>query len=528
MRIPVAIIIDNNSLSQWQKESLDFINKYIEIKLILNCQNTKNKKFFFKHFIYYLINFFSLKNSQTLKIKYKNKKAKLVNFDSSYKGSWQRMPQDVVNALLENNIKLIIKFGMSLLTIDERLERFDILSFHHGDPEKYRGRPAGFYEMYQDAETVGIVVQKLCNTLDSGTIFSKGYSKIFHHSYKKTALNFFLNSKYILKHAILNYTTSTVVPQKKLGENFTLPSNLTGLLFISKIIRIKIKRIIYGIFFEKQWNIAKLSNVSFEINHDQSLSIVDAQIPKIDSKYSFYADPFFNSDGSLIRAEGLNKLTGLGEIIEFDSANLKYQDLILHGGHYSYPFSFFYDDHEYLLPETSSQSSQIILSNPNDIKTKTVFRGIEDLKIVDATLFEKDNIFFLFAGLSNSSMDCLYLFYSDSLSGIYKEHPFNPIVVDPTCARMGGRIQMIKGDLYRFGQNNSYGYGEKISVMKIKQLSKNFYTEERVSSININSVLGPHTIDIKNNDILFDFYSEDFNILAGYRRIIGRINKSSK
>jgi hypothetical protein len=125
-------------------------------------------------------------------------------------------------------------------------------------------------------------------------------------------------------------------------------------------------------------------------------------------------------------------------------------------------------------------------------------------------------------------MDCLYLFYSDSLSGIYKEHPFNPIVVDPTCARMGGRIQMIKGDLYRFGQNNSYGYGEKISVMKIKQLGKNFYSEERVSSINIDSVLGPHTIDIKNNDILFDFYSEDFNILAGYRRIIGRINKSSK
>jgi len=527
MKIPVAVIIDNNSLAKWQKESLDFINKYIEIKLILNCQNTNNKKFFFKHFIYYIINFFSLKNSQTSKLRYKNNKAKLVNFDSLYEGSWQRMPQDVVNALLENDIKLVIKFGMSLLIIDEFLERFDIISFHHGDPEKYRGRPAGFYEMYQDADKVGIVVQKLCNKLDSGTILSKGYSKIFSHSYKKTALNFFLNSKYILKHAILNYASSKVIPQKKLGKNFTLPSNFTGILFFLKIIINKIKRIIYALFFEKKWNIAKLSNVSFEVDHDQNLSIVGAQIPKIASKYSFYADPFFSSDGLLIRAEALNKLTGLGEIIELNSANLKFKDSILHGGHFSYPFSFYYDDQEYLLPEISSQSSQIILSNPIDIKTKTSLRGIEDLKIVDATLVQKDNIFFLFAGLSKSSIDCLYLFYSDSLYGTYKEHPFNPIVIDPSCARMAGRIQMIKGQLYRFGQNNSYKYGEKISVMKIRQLNKNFYSEERVSSIKVNSVFGPHTIDIKNNDILFDFYSEDFNILAGYRRIIGYMNKSS-
>ena len=62
--------------------------------------------------------------------------------------------------------------------------------------------------------------------------------------------------------------------------------------------------------------------------------------------------------------------------------------------------------------------------------------------------------------------------------------------------------------------------------MKINQLTKNFYSEEKVSSISIDSALGPHTIDIKNSEIIFDFYSNDFNMLAGYRRIIGHINKS--
>ena len=33
---------------------------------------------------------------------------------------------------------------MNLLRIDENLKLPPILSFHHGDPSKYRGRPAGF------------------------------------------------------------------------------------------------------------------------------------------------------------------------------------------------------------------------------------------------------------------------------------------------------------------------------------------------------------------------------------------------
>ena len=39
--------------------------------------------------------------------------------------------------------------------------KFDILSFHHGDPEKYRGRPAGFYEVLNKEERLGFIVQKL-------------------------------------------------------------------------------------------------------------------------------------------------------------------------------------------------------------------------------------------------------------------------------------------------------------------------------------------------------------------------------
>ena len=47
------------------------------------------------------------------------------------------------------------------------------------------------------------------------------------------------------------------------------------------------------------------------------------------------------------------------------------------------------------------------------------------------------------------------------------------------------------GSIYRFGQNNCYGYGEKITVNKIKDLSTEIYEEEIVSEICISDYKGP-------------------------------------
>ena len=62
-RIKAAIIVDNLSLTEWQKKSLKEVEDLIDLKVILNCTNTKIKRRYFKHFLYYVINFFSLKNS---------------------------------------------------------------------------------------------------------------------------------------------------------------------------------------------------------------------------------------------------------------------------------------------------------------------------------------------------------------------------------------------------------------------------------------------------------------------------------
>ena len=42
------------------------------------------------------------------------------------------------------------------------------LSFHHGDMRKYRGQPAGFWELFNNEKEMMITVQILSEKLDAG------------------------------------------------------------------------------------------------------------------------------------------------------------------------------------------------------------------------------------------------------------------------------------------------------------------------------------------------------------------------
>lgn len=518
MQIRAALIVDNLLLTEWQKRALEEASEYLDISLVLSCQNTKTKKRFIKNFAYYVLNFLSLKNDLTRKTTYKIKNAKVVNFNSIYNGMWQSIPLEVSQQIKSENIKLIIKFGMSLLKIDDSISDFDILSFHHGDPEYYRGRPAGFYELYNNTERVGIIVQKLTNQLDAGDILIREYSKIYHYSYKKTARNFYLNSQVLLRKALINYLSNKNVVIPKFGQNYRLPSNKVVVKFALKMIYRKIIRILYGLFFEKKWNIIKLGFKG--VNNINDISIRDGQIPKIKKGYSFYADPFFNKNGDKIRIEALNSINGLGEIIEIDSNDFSIStNITLKGEHYSYPYSFIDDGIEYILPEVASHSSPYLLKEPFDITLKKPLEGLDNIRLVDSTLIRYKGMYYLFGGKAHLAADNLYLYISENISGPYRPHPQNPIVMDPKSARMGGRIYCYEGKIYRFGQDNCYGYGSKITVNEIEELSSNLFSEKKVGCIAFNDARGPHTLDINGDSMILDFYVDKFSIFAGCRRI---------
>jgi hypothetical protein len=520
MKINSALIVDNLSISNWQNSALDFASDCLNIKLILNCTNTNLQRFYSRHFAYYVLNVVSLKNRQTRRVPCDIPSAEVINFESGYNGIWQTIPVTVACIVKSKDIKLVIKFGMSLLKIDDSISNLDILSFHHGDPERYRGRPAGFYEVYNNDKAVGIVVQKLSNTLDAGKILTRVYSKVYRHSYKRTTEHFFSLSKFLLRKAIDSYAADQTLTMTDLGPNHTLPSNVIVVKFAFKLVYRKMLRLFYGLLYEKRWNIVLLR--IHELRNDLVLSVSKGVTPLVQSRYRFYADPFFSAAGDKIRIEALNARNGLGEIIELQTNNFCVVQTLVKGKHYSYPCSFKNDDREYICPEVASHSAPYLLPEPFAGKAKERLTGLENIKALDGTIVRHDNVYYFFCGLRHSSEDCLYLFFSDELNGPYRPHPQNPIVIDPSSARMGGNILRWGEKLYRVGQNNCYAYGNGITVSAVECLSKERYSEKKVASISFVDALGPHTLDVFGNLAVLDFYRNQFSFGAAYRRIAGK------
>ena len=136
-------------------------------------------------------------------------KIKFLPEKSKYKKNWEQLPDEIINKIKKEKID-IFKFGMGLLDTNKINTKYGVLSFHHGNPEKYRGRPAGFYEILNNENFIGAIVQKINNTIDKGEILSFGKFKIYKHSYKKTLENLYSQSSFLLNNAFENEIGKTV------------------------------------------------------------------------------------------------------------------------------------------------------------------------------------------------------------------------------------------------------------------------------------------------------------------------------
>lgn len=518
-KMNAAIILDNLEIAEWQRMALEEASDLLNIKIILNCQNTNNPKRIIKNLLYYSLNVFTLKNRLSRKSDYKYTDEEILGFKSTYKKNRQYIPTEISNKVIESNIDVIIKFGMSIIKIDESLNKVPILSFHHGDPSKYRGRPAGFYELLGNADKSGIIVQRLSNKLDGGHILAFAESKLTHYSYKKTSENFYRQSQFLLRKALLNLKKDHLLEIKTNGKNYHLPSNSTVFKFSTLLFKKRVDNLIYGTFFEKRW---KVGTLKFDLDLRGNNIISSSSISDIPIKeqYNFYADPFFSLDGSKIRLEALGNKSGLGDIIEIDVEDTNKYQVLLTGSHYSYPFSFSLNGEEQLLPEVASHSSQHFFNLSDDKKNLTVIKKLEDKRILDATLSFHDDVWYLFFGELESASSKLNLWFSDAIDGEFKEHPSSPICISPSSARMAGRILVTEEGMFRFGQNNNRAYGAAITISEITELSKEVYEENVCGTIKIDDCYGPHTIDINQDKglALIDYYTDEFSPFAGIRR----------
>jgi len=208
-------------------------------------------------------------------------------------------------------------------------------------------------------------------------------------------------------------------------------------------------------------------------------------------RYLFFEDFRYKDDKAVISCAELGQAGELGP-----STTVLERDY-----HLSYPFVFAHQGQIYMLPE-SSQHRTLELYRAVAFPYRWVLHSVvmEGLRITDATLFQHDGRFWLFATIGAegaSDWDDLHLFSSCSPLHGWIPHPLNPVVSDVRRARPAGRLFHDRGDIIRPSQDSATMYGHAIVLNRIDVLSETEYHETPVGRISpawLPGLVGTHTL----------------------------------
>lgn len=175
--------------------------------------------------------------------------------------------------------------------------------------------------------------------------------------------------------------------------------------------------------------------------------------------------------------------------------------------HMSYPFIFELNDKIYMIPETS-ESKKLFLYEAIDFPNKWCRNKVllEDIELVDATLFEYNNQKYLYA--SELTKDVLYgnvlhLYKLNNNLDLIKCYT-RPIVNDIKTARPAGRVLKLKDKILRPSQDCSdSNYGKQLVFNEVNEINPDSYKE------NIYTIIGANNLPIKFNKRLTGIHTYD-------------------
>lgn len=238
----------------------------------------------------------------------------------------------------------------------------------------------------------------------------------------------------------------------------------------------------------EQWTIGIYTGDSpFDLSNTRFLSnpVLKAQ-DVTDVPAKFVADPFLVEEDSTwyLFFEVYNWDTEQGDLAVATSSNTKgwqYQQVIIDEPfHLSYPYVFKWDGDYYLIPE-SFEADSVRLYKATDFPYEWEFVTtlVDDTALVDNSIIRFNDMWWLFSNDANNKHDTLRLYYSDTLTGDWREHPLSPIVDGNNHkARPSGRMLVYDGVPYRFTMDINPPFGtHQVWAYEITELTTTDYQE---------------------------------------------------
>ncbi len=411
-----------------------------------------------------------------------------------------------------------------LLRLDFRVLRGDILkvaplgvwSFHHGDSQRYRGGPSSFWEIIEGSPTTGVILQKLVEKLDCGSVLASHISPTYHYSLARSRhQNYWRGSELFeraLKRTLGGHAINPEAPEiTNQGALYRLPSNT---FMLKKLLPMLFRWPL------RIWQEIRPSDSWLMCWQDEKKEFgVISEYHRFDSPADgFIADPCAveHNNNILIFCERWAKKTARGHIELIGMTNegelLDPVCVLKENWHLSYPYVFKWKNQWWMVPE-SAEIERVDLYQATRFPYEWEWHStlLSDINAVDSTLVEINEHWWMWTSTAPQYLDnwdVVKLYMAKSPLGPWVEHPLSPVVSDVRCARPAGRPFFRDGYWIRPTQDCSQGYGFALNFRRIKRISPTDYDEENWGEILPesvgNSMSGIHTWSVAGKRVFFD------------------------
>ncbi|MBA4301931.1 MAG: hypothetical protein C0433_17785 [Cyclobacterium sp.] len=423
------------------------------------------------------------------------------------------------------NLDVLLRFGFRILKGEIlKAAKYGVWSFHHGDPEYYRGGPPAFWEVMNAQNLTGSVLMQLSESLDQGKILYQTRTQTDPLSVQRNANRIFWNSAFFVARVLnnirqtgeqnwLNQLEKQNTPIK--SQLLAPPNTLKMAQLWAKLLIRNLKRKIQESIKKPHWEVGLVKREEWDISQPLNWDNINI-LENPNSSKTFWADPFpiKTADRTFAFLEEWDKKKKKGRISLWEKGK-EPKAILEEPWHLSYPFLWKEKEQFYLIPESAAAGKLYryeALDFPDSWKPGEEFFPGEAF---DPTIWKTDEGYWLFvnqkAHPACSPFDELYLYFSESWEKPeWKSHPQNPIVSDVRKSRPTGSLFVHDGKLYRPTQDSELRYGHRIRIQEVIQLDRNTYREQEAYILNPplkNGILGMHTINFTEDIVYLDFYS---------------------
>lgn len=394
------------------------------------------------------------------------------------------------------DLDVALRFGFRILRGDVlKIARHGVWSYHHGDPEDFRGGPPGFWEVILGHPTTGSILQELTEDLDAGKVLYRSWGPTHRRSVVRNKEHLYWKSAAFVGRKLADLhrrEPEALLPIPLYSDPTSRPllKKPTNREFLPLLLRFGIRAMrekLNEVRTESQWLLGfRFSDADTKLP-SSNLDLIPITPPSD----RYWADPFpVEVDGKyFVFFEEYLFRQRKGHISCFELAEEGPTSppvtVLSRPYHLSYPFVFRWRGALFMIPETSANRTVELyrcLNFPGEWTLESAL--LRDLRAADATLFHDESRWWMFVNLAEEgathARDELHLFSAETPVGPWHPHPSNPVKSDVRGARPAGRLITWQGQLFRPAQDCSWVYGRALVFHRVERLDGSEFREVEV------------------------------------------------